>query len=142
MVCYQDKKWYRGRIIAQEAGDYFTVYLVDCGLQVLVHVKNILTPLERFLHLPEQAIEMYLDGIDQSEQNNSEDAKKLLASLIGNKMLMAFIIQDSPSIYVDLFDTSGKHKVNIAARLRDHGIAWSERGHSRCFVQPKKYLAG
>lgn len=69
------------------------------------------------MHLPAQAVEMYLNGIDRSVESRSLKAKDALIRLVKERDLVAKVLFDVPYVCVDLYDTTGEEQIDIAAYL-------------------------
>ena len=124
-----DKFWYRGKVTEELSNEEFAVYFVDCGHNRAVPLKDICLPLDRFTHLPMQSVQMFLNGIDwKSETVNARDelvnlvTEVVKGGLRKPKNLVAHVVQHSPHLLVDLYDTSGPVDVNIAEELIRRGV--------------------
>jgi hypothetical protein len=89
--------------------------------------------LPRFNHLPAQAVEMFLNGV---EKNETIEGRDLLVKLVKNKDLVARVIHSSPYLSVDLYDTSGPDEVDIAQELIDRNVV--QAGHRKKFCMQSR----
>lgn len=115
----EDDQWYRGRIVKEAKNDIFGVFFVDFGNAQLVHLRDICNPLPRFVHLPAQAVEMFLNGIDTDPRWDTDEARDAFGRLVQNRDLVAKIVHQVPFVCVDLYDTSGPDHddIDIAGQL-------------------------
>ncbi|EFX71403.1 hypothetical protein DAPPUDRAFT_255836 [Daphnia pulex] len=113
----EDNRWYRGRVMEEKENDYFAIYFLDYGNAQPVHLRNLCNPVPRFIHLPAQAVEMYLNGIDTSQAADTIQAKNVLVSLVKNRDLVARVVHTIPFICVDLYNTSGPAEIDIATEM-------------------------
>lgn len=112
-----DNKWYRARVMTEEEGDYYGIYFVDYGNNQLVHLRDLCKPMPRFIHLPAQAVEMFLNGVDTSEKGDTQKARDLLTKLVSNRKLVARVISVLPFMCVDLHDMTGTVEIDIVAEM-------------------------
>jgi len=110
-----DKMWYRGRVMEELENEAFAIFFVDFGNKRPVPMKDVCLPLNRFTHLPMQAVEMFLNGIDRD--SDTIEARNELVNLVKGKDLVARVIHDNPVLLVDLFDTNGPKQVDLAEEL-------------------------
>ena len=111
-----DKMWYRGRVMADDKDDYYVIFFLDFGNVEVVHLKNLCRFLPRFSHLPKQAIEVFLNGID-IEGNHSEEGKKQLIKLVEDKDLVAEVVSLWPYLSINLYDITSPNHIDIAKEL-------------------------
>lgn len=137
----EDNNWYRGRVIEEGENDHFGIYFLDYGNAQLVHMRNICNPLPRFVHLPTQAVEMFLNGIDTSAAANTIEAKNVLVSLVKNRDLFARIVHTVPFVCVDLY-TFGPCEIDIASEMIRLGVARKAKRKPFCLQQRGKEVAG
>lgn len=107
--------WYRGRVVEEMDNDEFAVFFVDVGKERRIPLRELCYPLPRFIHLPAQAVEMYLNGVDRA--SDSEEARNQLTRLVKGRELVAHIVQTSPDVLVDLYGTVGWKQTNIAQQM-------------------------
>ena len=138
----EDGKWYRGRVIEELENDNFGIYFVDYGSNQKVHMRDMCTPKLQFSHLPAQAVEMYLNGVDYSNGADTEKARCALSSLVAGKDLIARIVHDTPYICVDLYENSGPTQVDIAAEMISRKVIYPDRKKISCVQKQGKYIAG
>jgi len=115
-----DKKWYRGRVMEELEKEEFAVFFVDFGYKRPVPMKDVCLPLERFTHLPMQALEMLLNGIERD--SGMIEARDKLRNLVKGKDLVAHVIHDTPYLLVDLYDFSGLKRVDLVEELIRCGV--------------------
>jgi len=108
-----NKIWYRARILQELEDEVFAVCFLDFGHEKVVLKSDVCVLLTRFTHLPMQAVEMFLKGIDR--KCNSEKARNELMSLVKDKDLVARVVSENPELLVDLYD-EGK-QVDVAREL-------------------------
>ena len=113
-----DGTWYRGRLVSDlDDGYNFVVFAVDFGFEQKVRVQWICRPMHRFMHLPAQAVECFLNGVRASSANDNKHSRELFARLTKEKFLFAKIVSHEPHVSIDLFDTSDGKTVNVAQEL-------------------------
>lgn len=103
--------------MTEEKKELFGIYYLDYGNAELVHLRDICNLIPRFVHLPAQAVEMFLNGVETAEEADTEEARNTLISLVQNRDLIARVIHDMPYVCVDLYDTSGPSEINIADEM-------------------------
>lgn len=130
----EDNNWYRGRVV-EGGNDLFGIYFLDYGNAQLVHLRDICKFIPRFVHFPAQAIEMSLNGIDASEENETEKARETFASLVENRDLVARIVHVMPFVCVDLYDTSGTTEINIVDEMVRRGVALPVKKKDFCLLR-------
>ena len=138
----EDGKWYRGRVMEELENDNFDIYFVDYGNKQKVYMRNICTPKLQFSHLPAQAVEMYLNGVDISNGADTEKARNALSSLVAGKDLVARIVHDTPYICVDLYEISGPTQVDIAAEMIRRKVIYPDHRKISCVQRQGKCIAG
>lgn len=118
-----DNKWYRGRVSRIVTNEQFSIFFIDLGFIETVQLRDLYCPLKRFMYLPPQSFECYLNGVQYSQTNNTPEGRRLFASLTMDRDLVARVIQHEPFLRVDLFDTStGEEYVDIAKEMIDSGL--------------------
>ncbi|KAI9558253.1 hypothetical protein GHT06_015006 [Daphnia sinensis] len=138
----EDNKWYRGRVMEEGENDFFGIYFVDYGNSQLVHLRNLCNPMPRFVHLPTQAVEMFLNGIDTSAKANTIEAQNVLVSLIKNRDLVARIVHTVPFVCVDLYDTFGPSEIDVASEMIRLKVAKKAKRKPFCLQKRGKEFAG
>ena len=133
---FSDDSWYRARVIEASSTRYL-VYFVDFGNTDFVSCDRVALCPERFSQ-PAQAIECCLDGIKPLSDQWTPQSTALLKELVMDKILSAKVVSDSPSLSVDLVDTSSSADVNIAAELVAKGHAIQQlRCEKSCIDGPQ-----
>ena len=118
-----DDKWYRGRIRHLLETEQCSIFFIDMGFVETVRLRDLYRPLKRFMYLPPQSYECYLNGVQFSQTNNTPEGRRLFNSLTIDRLLVAHVIQHEPFLRVDLFDTSnGEQFVDIAKEMSDSGL--------------------
>ncbi|XP_045027940.1 LOW QUALITY PROTEIN: uncharacterized protein LOC116922036 [Daphnia magna] len=138
----EDNKWYRGRVMEEGENDFFGIYFVDYGNSQLVHMRNICNPMPRFVHLPTQAVEMFLNGVETSAEANTIEAQNVLVSLIKNRDLVARVVHIMPFVCVDLYDTSGPPEIDVASEMIRLKVARKAKRKPFCLQKRGKEVAG
>lgn len=114
-------------MVEDEKNGFFGIYFLDFGNSQLVHMRNICNILPRFVHLPAQAVEMFLNGIDTSGKSDTDEARTTLKELVQNRDLVARIVHEVPYVCVDLYDTIGSTQVDIAAEMIRRKVALPDK---------------
>lgn len=122
--------------------DFFGIYFVDYGNSQLVHMRNICNPMPRFVHLPTQAVEMFLNGVETSAEANTIEAQNVLVSLIKNRDLVARVVHIMPFVCVDLYDTSGPPEIDVASEMIRLKVARKAKRKPFCLQKRGKEVAG
>ena len=102
-------------------------------------MRNLCTMLPRFNHLPAQAVEMFLNGV---EMNETIEGRDLMVRLVKNKDLVARVIHTSPYLSVDLYDTQGPDEVDIAQELISRGVVQAGNRKKFCMQSRGKVIPG
>jgi len=126
----------------EKENDFFAIYFLDYGNAQLVHLRNLCNPIPRFIHLPAQAVEMYLNGIDTSEAADTIQAKNVLVSLVKNRDLVARVVHTIPFICVDLYNTSGPTEIDVATEMIRCKATAAVRRKPFCLQKQCKEFAG
>lgn len=135
----EDDRWYRARIVLDSKDELYGVFFIDYGNCQEVHLRHICRPLPRFVHLPAQAVEMYLNGVERSPDSRSAEARNMLIELVKERDLVARIVFNVPYVCVDLYDTTGTEHIDVAAYLVKQKLVLPApkvtRGNINCGVQ-------
>ena len=116
----------------------FDIFFVDFGVSRSVLLRDICNTMPRFNHLPAQAVEMFLNGVERT--SDSETARTLLSRLVFGKSLVAHIVQTSPHVLVDLYDTTGKKQMDIVEEMiRLKAVRRGQLVKSNTFVREQLY---
>lgn len=133
-VCAQftkDSSWYRARVVDVDAeANKVQVFYVDYGDCEWLPRARVRPAMPQFLHLPFQAVECFLKGVELTAQtprqgHKEEDgARKLFEELTIGKFLVANVISsDADTLCVELYDTVSSKQVNIGGALASAGFA-------------------
>lgn len=148
-VRYSDDCWYRARVLASfDCNTKVNVWFVDFGHSHVTENShaNMQRLGRRFLKLPFQAVECYLDGLEPAPTDSndtgfpvwSDQAKQALTNAVGGRNASTFPIllarvcslEDYPvgRLGVELYrpkalDTGGLDALNIGDSLVDLGVA-------------------
>jgi hypothetical protein len=126
----------------ERENDFFAIYFLDYGNAQLVHLRNLCNPVPRFIHLPAQAVEMYLNGIDTSATADTIQAKNVLVSLVKNRDLVARVVHTIPFVCVDLYNTSGPSEIDVAIEMVRLKATTAVRRKPFCFQKWGQEFAG
>ena len=102
-------------------------------------MRNLCSLLPRFNHLPAQALEMFLNGV---ERNDTIEVRDLLVKLVKNKDLVARVIHTYPYLCVDLYDASGSIEVDIAQELISKKVVKAAQRKKYCVQSRGKVIPG
>ncbi|XP_057313217.1 uncharacterized protein LOC130654621 isoform X2 [Hydractinia symbiolongicarpus] len=123
---YQDdNRWYRARVIST-AEDLTQVFYIDYGNTDVVSEENVRKLLPDFLHLPQQAVECFLNATEfeplvKEDQLKYDNLRNKFRDLTADKVLVAHVINRtiSKSMLIELYDTSIEPNAHINSIVRD-----------------------
>nr|XP_054750958.1 uncharacterized protein LOC129256801 isoform X1 [Lytechinus pictus] len=129
IVCAQfskDDYWYRARVVDVDAeANTVQVFYLDYGNCEWLVRSKIRPAMPQFLHLPFQAVECFVGGIEliKTPSPNNQD-RKLFEELTIDKVLVGHVISSATDILeVELYDTISSVEVNIGDALVNAGFA-------------------
>lgn len=102
---------------ALDDGYNLVVFAIDFGFEQKVRVPWICRPMQRFMHLPAQAVECLLNGVRASSIDDNRKSRELSVRLTRDRFLFAEIVSLEPHVSINLYDTSGGEAVNVAQAL-------------------------
>ncbi|XP_071507169.1 uncharacterized protein [Diadema antillarum] len=149
-VCAQftkDSLWYRARVTDVDAeNNKVKVFFVDYGNSEWLSRSRVRPAMPQFLHLPFQAVECFLAGVElvapDDQQREGSEARKLFEELTTDKPLVAYIVSSNEdALYVELYDTTTPRQVCIAESLADAGYVCLSSCHDqqqKCGKAPGK----
>ena len=111
-----DETWYRARVMAFDEEDCFVIFFLDFGNTEVIRLNNLCCLLPRFSHLPKQAFEVFLNGIEP-DGSHSEEGKQQLVQLVEDKDLVAEVVSLRPNLSINLYDTNNSRHIDIAEEL-------------------------
>ncbi|PIK38487.1 putative tudor domain-containing protein 1 isoform X1 [Apostichopus japonicus] len=90
----KDKKWYRSRVIFVDE-DKIEVFHVDYGTSDWVTRKDVRPALPQFLHLPFQAVQCRLDGLEESQEckEQRENSRNYFEDVGDGYPLVAYVVE-------------------------------------------------
>eukprot|EP00057_Strongylocentrotus_purpuratus_P024429 XP_011678903.1 PREDICTED: uncharacterized protein LOC100892150 isoform X2 [Strongylocentrotus purpuratus] len=131
IVCAQfskDESWYRARVVDVDAeANTVQVFYVDYGNCEWLVRSKVRPAMPQFLHLPFQAVECFLGGIElikPTSLKNQDLDRKLFEELTMDKILVGHVVSsDGDILHVELYDTISAKHVNIGDALVNAGFA-------------------
>ncbi|XP_071816788.1 tudor domain-containing protein 1-like isoform X2 [Apostichopus japonicus] len=120
----KDKKWYRSRVIFVDE-DKIEVFHVDYGTSDWVTRKDVRPALPQFLHLPFQAVQCRLDGLEESQEckEQRDNSRNYFEDVATGHPLVAYVVERDIDnlLYLKLYNTKGEEDICINKALLDKG---------------------
>lgn len=83
---------------------------------------------------------MFLNGVDKT--SNSDQARAELARLTFGKDLVARIVDSTPNLVVDLYDTTGKKQIDVVQEMVRRKVVRPGHLQKSCSFVRGHYIAG